>query len=165
MTDQQEWVRIERAFDAPIDLVWKMWTDPALFKQWYGPNGMSVPTAEMDVTVGGTRKVCMAMQSPERSMTMWFAGVYKEVSAPHRLVYTESMCDEAGTIISPQSMGMPESFPDITEVIVELSEVAGKTHMVMVHMGVAEGTAGAGGWNQAFDKLAALSDAMARAAQ
>lgn len=156
MSEETEWVRIEREIDAPIDLVWQMWTDPALFKQWYGPNGMSVPTAEMDVKVGGTRKVSMAMQSPERSMEMWFTGVYKEVTAPGRLVYTESMCDADGTIISPQSMGMPETFPDITEVIVELSEVDGKTRMVMVHVGVGEGTAGAGGWNQAFDKLAAF---------
>ncbi|MEM9585441.1 MAG: SRPBCC domain-containing protein [Pseudomonadota bacterium] len=157
MSGNTEWIRIEREFDAPISLVWQMWTDPALFKQWYGPDGMSVPTAEMDVKVGGTRKVCMAMQSPERSMEMWFTGVYKEVGAPDRLVYTESMCDAEGTIISPQSMGMPDSFPDITEVIVDLSEVDGKTRMVMVHIGVAEGTAGAGGWNQAFDKLAALA--------
>ncbi len=161
MSEETEWVRIEREIDASIDLVWQMWTDPALFKQWYGPNGMSVPTAEMDVTVGGARKVCMAMQSPERSMEMWFTGVYKEVSAPGRLVYTESMCDAAGTIISPQSMGMPDTFPDITEVIVELSEVDGKTRMVMVHVGVAEGTAGAGGWNQAFDKLAAFAQTLA----
>lgn len=153
MTDQQEWVRIERDFDASIDLVWRMWTDPGLFKQWYGPMGMSVPTAEMNVTNGGTRKICMAMQSPERSMTMWFTGIYKEINPPHRLVYTESMCDESGTIIPPQSMGMPDNFPDITEVIVELTEVGGKTRMVMVHVGVGEGTAGAGGWHQAFDKL------------
>lgn len=156
MSEQQDWVRIEREFDAPLELVWKMWTDPELFKQWYGPNGMSVPTAEMDVTVGGTRKVCMEMQSPERSMSMWFTGLYKEINAPHRLVYTESMCDEAGNIIPPQSMGMPDGFPDITEVIVELSEVGGRTKMIMVHVGVVEGTAGAGGWNQAFDKLSAL---------
>lgn len=156
MNADSEWVRIERDFDAPIELVWKMWTDPSVFKRWYGPNGMSVPTAEMDVRVGGTRKVCMAMQSPERSMEMWFIGVYKEVRAPDRLVYTESMCDAEGTIISPQSMGMPDNFPEITEVIVDLSEVDGKTKMVMVHVGVVEGTAGAGGWNQAFDKLGAL---------
>ncbi|MGD1888192.1 MAG: SRPBCC domain-containing protein [Cohaesibacteraceae bacterium] len=154
MSDQSKWVRIEREFDAPIEMVWRMWTDPDLFKQWYGPKGMSVPTAEMDLTVGGTRKICMVMQRPDSSMSMWFTGVYKEVSAPHRLVYTESMCDEAGTILSPQSMGMPDDFPDITEVSVELSEAGGKTKMVMVHVGVAEGTAGAGGWNQAFDKLA-----------
>jgi len=156
MNDGQEWVRIEREFDAPIGMVWKMWTDPDLFKQWYGPRGMSVPTAEMDVAIGGVRKVCMAMTSPERSMTMWFTGVYKEVNPPNRLVYTESMCDEAGNIVQPQSMGMPDSFPDITQVIVELSEAQDKTRMVMVHVGVAEGTAGAGGWNQAFDKLEEL---------
>ena len=161
MSTEQEWIRIEREFDVSIDLVWRMWTESDLFKKWYGPNGMSVPTAEMDVSVGGTRKICMAMQTSERSMSMWFTGVYKEISAPHRLVYTESMCDETGTIISPQSMGMPDTFPDITEVIVELSEVDGKTRMVMVHVGVAEGTAGAGGWNQAFDKLEALTASVA----
>ena len=160
MSEENNWVRIERVFDAPIDLVWKLWTDPALFKQWYGPNGMSVPTAEMDVRVGGTRKVSMAMQSSEQQMKMWFIGVYKEVSAPDRLVYTESMCDADGTLISPQSMGMPDTVPDITEVIVELSEVDGKTRMVMVHVGVTEGTAGAGGWNQAFDKLAAFAKSL-----
>ncbi|WP_299727143.1 SRPBCC domain-containing protein [uncultured Tateyamaria sp.] len=165
MSDAQDWVRIEREFDAPIDLVWKMWTDPALFKRWYGPNGMSVPTAEMDVKIGGTRKVCMALQSPERSMEMWFTGVYKEVSAPDRLVYTESMCDADGTIIPPQAMGMPEGFPDITEVIIDLQDVGGKTRIVMVHVGVPEGTAGAGGWAQAFDKMAALAQSLFDAAQ
>ncbi|MEO1079084.1 MAG: SRPBCC domain-containing protein [Pseudomonadota bacterium] len=161
MNQDNEWVRIEREFDAPIDLVWKMWTDPELFKQWYGPAGMSVPSAKMDVFVGGTRQVCMSMQSPERKMEMWFTGVYEEVSPPNRLVYTESMCDETGTLISPQSMGMPDDFPDITEVVVELTESYDTTRMVMVHVGVVEGTAGAGGWSQAFDKLDALSQSLA----
>ncbi len=158
MDDQKSWVKIQREFDAPIDAVWKMWTDPEMFKQWYGPMGMTVPTAEMDVVVGGTRKVCMEMSSPERTMSMWFIGVYKEVKSPSRLVYTESMCDAEGTLISAKSMGMPDGHPDITEVIVDLSEANGKTIMTMVHVGVPEGSAGAGGWNQAFDKLATLVD-------
>ena len=70
MTDQPSWVKIQRTFDAPIAQVWDMWTDPALFKQWYGPMGMTVPVAEMDVVVGGTRKVCMEMKTPDRSMSM-----------------------------------------------------------------------------------------------
>ncbi len=156
MNDQQNWVKIQREFDAPIDAVWNMWTDPELFKQWYGPMGMSVPIAEMDVVVGGTRKICMEMKSPERTMSMWSIGVYKEIIFPSRLVYTESMCDADGTLISPKSMGMPEGHPDITEVIIDLSEAGGKTIMTMVHVGVPEGSAGAGGWNQAFDKLAGL---------
>ena len=108
----------------------------------------------MDVVVGGARKICMEMVMPDRKMSMWFTGVYKEVTSPTRLVYTESMCDENGTIISPEAMGMPPGHPDITEVIVELSEADGKTTMTMVHVGVPEGTAGEGGWNQAIDKLA-----------
>lgn len=153
MSETQNWVRIERVFDAPIEDVWKMWTDPELFKKWYGPKGMSVPTAEMDVVVGGTRKICMEMTSPERTMSMWFIGVYKEISSPSRLVYTESICEEDGTIIPAQAMGMPEGHPDITEVIVELSEADGKTTMTLIHVGVPEGSAGEGGWTQAFEKL------------
>ena len=115
----------------------------------------------MDVVVGGVRKVCMEMKSPDRTMSMWFTGVYKEVSSPSRLVYTESMCDADGTILSPQSMGMPEGHPDITEVIVDLSEADGRTIMTMVHVGVPEGSGGAGGWSQAFDKLAQRLDGAA----
>ncbi len=154
MTDQQDWVKITRTFDAPIERVWQMWTDPALFQTWYGPMGMRVPVAEMDLTIGGRRRICMEMVTPERTMRMWFTGVYKEITPPSRLVYTESMCDENGVIIPPQSMGMPEGHPDITEVIVGLRAEGGKTVMTMVHAGVPEGSAGAGGWAQAFDKLA-----------
>ena len=156
MTDTQNWVTIERDFAATIDAVWNMWADPAKFAQWYGPNGMTIPMAEMDVTVGGTRKICMEMKMPERTMTMWFTGSYTEIDAPNRLVYTESMCDADGNLISPASMGMPEGTPSVTEVIVELQDIDGKTHMTMTHKGVPAGSPGEGGWNQAFDKLAAL---------
>jgi len=53
-------------------------------------------------------------------------------------------------------MGMPAGHPDITEVIVDLREVSGKTTMTMVHVCVPEESAGTGGWKQAFDKLADL---------
>lgn len=154
MSDEQSWVKITRTFDAPIDMVWDMWTKADLFQQWYGPNGMTVPVAEMDLTVGGTRKICMEMKMPDRTMSMWFIGVYKEINGPKRLVYTESMCDAEGTIIPPSQMGMPEGHPDVTEVIVDLSETDGKTTMTMVHVGVPDGSPGGGGWAQAFDKLA-----------
>jgi len=156
MSDEGKWVRIERVFDADIATVWKMWTDPDLFARWYGPKGMSIPVARMNVTVGGTRMICMEMKTPERSMSMWFTGVYKEVKAPSRLVYTEAICDENGTLIPPGAMGMPEGTPDVTEVIVTLTESDGKTTMTLVHVGVAQGSAGEGGWRQAFDKLGQL---------
>ncbi len=156
MTDAPEWVRIERTFDAPIADVWAMWAEAEKFASWYGPMGATIPVAEMDVTVGGTRKICMEMAMPDRTMQMWFIGVYKEINAPNRLVYTESMCDENGVIIPPEQMGMPAGHPDVTEVIVDLREEGGQTHMTMVHVGVPSGTAGEGGWMQAIDKLGGM---------
>lgn len=153
MDDSKGWVKIVRAFDAPIETVWAMWTDPTLFSLWYGPNGASIPVAEMNAVPGGTRKIQMEMQTPNGTMSMWFTGEYREVTQPARLVYTESMCDAEGNLISPQSMGMPEGTPQFTEVVVELSEADGTTTMTMVHKGVPAGTPSEGGWNQAFDKL------------
>ena len=154
MTNETQWCHIERTFDAPIERVWDMWTKAELFASWYGPNGMSVPIAEMDVTLGGRRKICMEMKRPDKTMTMWFVGEYKEIDKPNRLVYTESMSDEDGNIIPPSAMGMPEGHPEVTEIIVELTEKDGQTYMTMVHIGVPAGTPGEGGWHMAFEKLA-----------
>ena len=77
----------------------------------------------MDVTVGGTRKISMEMKTPERIMQMWFIGEYKEISPKTRLVYSESMCDPDGNVLSPASMGMPEGTPDTIEVVVQLEDL------------------------------------------
>ena len=165
MTDNlgsQDAVVIERSFDAPVDLIWQMWTDPEHFKAWYGPDGASIPVAKMDVRVGGTRLVCMAMQTPDGPMQMWFAGEYTEVVENERLVYTEFMSDEHGNVLSPSDTGAPEAHPMTTEVRVELDDVGGRTKMVMTHSGVPAGSAGATGWTMALAKLAAYVEAHAR---
>lgn len=150
----QDSVVIERIFDASVELMWKMWTDADHFSSWYGPMGMSIPVAEMDVQVGGKRMICMEMKTPERHMKMWFTGEYTEVTPTSRLVYTDAMCDEDGNLIPPSAMGMPEGTPESTEVIVELEAVDGGTKMTMTHVGVPAESSGAGGWRMAFDKLA-----------
>ncbi|MFZ1754399.1 MAG: SRPBCC domain-containing protein [Caldilineaceae bacterium] len=76
-----------------------------------------------------------------------------------RLVYTESMADEAGNVLSPSAMGMPPGYPETTEVTVQLEEMGGRTKMVMTHAGIPADSPGAGGWNMAFDKLAAQIEA------
>jgi len=144
-------VVIERTFDAPVDLIWQMWTDPEHFKAWYGPDGASIPTAEMDVRVGGRRLVSMEVQSPGGPMQMWFTGEYREVVPNEHLVYTESMSDENGNV----APGLAEGHPETTEVRVELLEVGGRTRMVMTHSGVPADSPGAAGWAMAFKKLAA----------
>jgi uncharacterized protein YndB with AHSA1/START domain len=148
-------VVLERSFDAPVDLIWQMWTNPEHFKAWYGPDGATIPVAKMDVRVGGTRLVCMEMQSPNGPMQMWFTGDYREVVENVRLVYTESMADENGNVLKPSAMGMPEGHPTTTEITVELQDVNGGTKMVMTHAGIPSDSPGATGWTMAFDKLTA----------
>jgi uncharacterized protein YndB with AHSA1/START domain len=146
-------VVIEHSFDAPVDLIWQMWTDPDHFRAWYGPEGASIPSAKMDVRVGGTRLVCMEMQTPNGPMQMWFAGEYLEVVDKERLVYTEFVSDEKGTVKSAADMGMPEGHPTTTEVRVELDADGTGTRMVLTHTGIPEDSPGAAGWRMAIGKL------------
>jgi uncharacterized protein YndB with AHSA1/START domain len=148
-------VVIERCFDAPIDLIWQMWTDPQHFMAWYGPDGATIPDARMDVRVGGTRLVCMEVDTPEGPRRMWFSGEYLEVVENERLVYTESLSDEKGNVSSPSAMGMPEGHPMTTEVSVQLEDLGGRTKMVMTHAGIPPESPGATGWTMAFEKLIA----------
>ena len=141
---------VERIFDAPVDLIWQMWTQPEHFKNWYGPKGFTVPVAEMDVRVGGKHLFCM--ESPDGSMKMWSTGEYREVVPNERLVYTDSPADENGNVVSPSAMGMPDGYPATTEVTVLLEDLGGRTKMVMTHAGVPAGAKG--GWEQAFAKMA-----------
>jgi uncharacterized protein YndB with AHSA1/START domain len=162
MTDansSQDAVVIERSFDAPVDLIWHMWTDPQHFKEWYGPDGATIPVAKMDVRVGGTRLVCMEMQSPDGLMQMWFAGEYREVVENERLVYSEFMSDQNGNVLSVSDMGMPAGHPTTTEVRVDLEDVGGRTKMTLTHRGIPAGSPGAAGWTMALEKLAAYVDA------
>jgi uncharacterized protein YndB with AHSA1/START domain len=108
-------VVIERYFDARVELIWQMWTDPEHFGAWDGPDGAAIPVAKMDVRVGGTRLVCMEMDTPDGPRLMWFTGEYLEVVENERLVYTESMSDEDGSVSSPSDMGMPAGHPMTAE--------------------------------------------------
>ena len=152
-------VVIERTFDAPVKLIWQMWTVPDHFKAWYGPSGATIPVANMDVRIGGSRLVCMEMQTPDGPMQMWFSGEYREVVENERLVYTESMSDESGNVRSASDMGMPEGHPTTTEVRVELEDMGGRTKMVMTHAGIPGDSPGAAAWAVALDKLAARAEA------
>jgi uncharacterized protein YndB with AHSA1/START domain len=147
---------IERTFDAPVEVVWRMWTEPEAFKSWYGPDGATIPDAELDMRVGGIRRVCVAVDTPDGPMRMWFTGEHREVIPMERLVYTESMTDQNGNAMSPP--GSVDGHPSATEVRVELQSLGERTSMVLTHIGIPAGSPGATGWSMALDKLTASID-------
>jgi len=97
----------------------------------------------------------MQVDTPRGAMTMWFTGEYLEVVPNKRLVYTESISDENGTVIAPADLGMPAGHPATTEVRVDLDDLGDRTRMVLTHAGIPAGSPGAAGWTMALDKLAA----------
>ena len=147
---------IERIFDAPVEVVWALWTDPEQFAAWYGPNGASIPVADMDIRVGGLRRIGMEVQTPNGPMSMWFTGEYREIVENRRLAYTESMSDEDGHVLAPPDLGMAPDHPTVTEVVVELDDLDGRTRMTVTHRGIPADSPGATGWTMALDKLATL---------
>lgn len=139
-------VVIERTFAAPADLVWEMWTEPEHFGAWYGPDGARLPVVDLDVRVGGRRRVCMEVDTPDGVMRMWFTGEHREVVVNQRLVYTEAIADDQGLAPAPDAQ--------TTEVRVELEAAPGGTRVVLTHTGVPAGSPGEAGWMMALDKLA-----------
>ena len=81
---------ITRVFDAPREQVWKEWTEPERFADWYGGSEAEVPlsTVSMDVRPGGSWRATM-FAGPERREIHW-KGEYREVVEPERLVFTVS---------------------------------------------------------------------------
>ncbi len=83
---------IRRTLAAPRALVFDAWTKPEHVRSWMlGPPGWSMPACEIDLRAGGTwRFVWRDPKGAEIAME----GVYQEVTAPSRLVHTESWGEE-----------------------------------------------------------------------
>ncbi len=90
-------VTIARVFDAPRDLVWRMWTEPEHMAQWWGPKTFANPVCELDVRPGG--RIWIVMRGPKGSAyddDFPMSGTFHEVVKPSRLVFTAIAEDKQG---------------------------------------------------------------------
>ena len=107
-------IRLTRLFDAPRHLVFEAMTKPEHIKRWWGclDDGYSVPVCEVDLRPGGAWRFVNRHPHGEAG----FRGVYREITPPERLVYTE----------------IYEPFPDAESVVTTiLSEENGKTRLTV----------------------------------
>jgi uncharacterized protein YndB with AHSA1/START domain len=81
-------IRMTRVFDAPRERVWREWTEPEAFADWFGGPESDVPLADlsMDVRPGGRWHATM-YSGPKRREIRW-RGEFREVAEPERLVFT-----------------------------------------------------------------------------
>lgn len=86
MSDERTLI-ITRTFEAPRDLVFAAWVDPDQAPRWWGPRGFTMVSNTMDVRVGGEWRRCL--RSPDGAEHR-SRGIYREIAAPERLVFTFS---------------------------------------------------------------------------
>lgn len=75
----------ERIFNAPRELVWAAYTDPALVARWWGLRSTTTTIDQLDLRPGG---VWRFVQRNSDGSEQCFRGIYREVLAPERLVYS-----------------------------------------------------------------------------
>lgn len=140
---------IDRILDAPVSLVFALWSDPEHLKRWMGPQTFDCPFAEVDFRVGGAYR--MMIRSSDGGEN-WFGGVYREIEPNRRLVFTYVW--EGGP-----SAGVE------TVVTLLFEDLGGRTRQVFHQRGFARADrrdAHVGGWTSAFVKQAAYAEAVVR---
>jgi uncharacterized protein YndB with AHSA1/START domain len=143
--------KVRRVFDAPRERVWKEWTEPERFADWFGGAQAEVPlsTVSMDVSPGGAWRLTMYSEPGPREIHWW--GEFREVSEPERLVFT--VCDRPG---DASRSDRPSDAYEL--VIVELTDLGdGRTEMLLEQRGSMQPEQyerAKEGWGAFFDRIA-----------
>jgi uncharacterized protein YndB with AHSA1/START domain len=139
---------ITRTFEAPRELVFRMWTDPAHLARWWGPHHFTNPVCEVDARVGGAILIHMrAPDGADHPMT----GRFLEIAPPERLVFTTA-------VDSADGERLLEGHTTVT-----FAEHDGKTTLTLNTRAVGFAAVAArmlegmqAGWTQSLEKLEAL---------
>jgi uncharacterized protein YndB with AHSA1/START domain len=136
-------ITITRVLDAPRELVWKEWTEPERFADWFGGSASEVLPASvsMDVRPGGGWRATM-LPGAGHDEIHW-RGAYSEVVEPERLAFTiTDRPDE-------------EEYELVTVVLTDLGD--GRTEMVVRqsggHLSPQEYERAGQGWSSFFDRM------------
>ena len=116
---------VKRVLNATAERAFQAWTSPEHIQQWMRPEpGMVVPLASMDLRVGGKFRIQMKMPDGEFFTAV---GVFKEVKAPTRLVYTWDWEKDG----SGAEFGEVEGKPSL--ITVEFLKRGKQTEFVLTH--------------------------------
>jgi uncharacterized protein YndB with AHSA1/START domain len=109
-------LQLRRTIAASREAVFRAWTDPDWFRQWFGPRDVSIPHVDLDVRVDGDYRV----DFESAQGTAYLFGKYLEVKRPERIVYTFCWGGAASEIAE-------------TVVSVDFHERGSETEVVITH--------------------------------
>ena len=109
-------VVVKRRFNAPLELVWRCYTEPELVKRWLlGPPGWTMPVCEIDLRPGGVYRY--RWRSDAEGVEFGFTGVFREIEPEKRITHSE----------------IPEDSPEMGEShnVIEFLPIGDMTELVM----------------------------------
>lgn len=116
---------LERVFKAPRQLVFDAFSKAEHLKHWWGPRGWDLSFCTVDFRPGGAWHYCMKCVDPAQGdfygMESWGLGIYEDIQAPARIVYTDYFSDAEARV----NESMP---PTLSTLIFE--DVEGGTKVV-----------------------------------
>jgi uncharacterized protein YndB with AHSA1/START domain len=155
---------INRSFDAPLELMFEMWTNPKHFSQWLPPTGFTMEFIRSDIRPGGSLFYRMTGSG---NVKMYGRASYLEIRKPDHIVYTQQFCDEHENIARhPMSPSWPQTMlttvklsaegPNQTRVTVTWEPYGATTAAELATFIQARGGM-TQGWTGSFDKLEAYA--------
>lgn len=126
-------IEVYRVFNAPIELVWKIWTEPELVKRWWGPKHFTSPVAKIDFRVGG--KSLVSMKAPIEMGGQEFYSIWEYVNIVplNTIEFIQNLADEDCIKTDPKKLGMPADFPiDIRTIVTFKALSDNQTEMTVI---------------------------------
>jgi uncharacterized protein YndB with AHSA1/START domain len=112
---------IRRQFDAPLDRVWRAWTEAERMAKWWGPKDFDIVSLQLDLRPGG---MCHYLLRSPDGKDMWGKLTYREIVPEQKLVFIVAFSDEAGGVTRHP---LHEGWPLQILSTVTFSESGGKT--------------------------------------
>ena len=107
-------------FDAAVERVWQLWSDPRQLERWWGPPTWPATFERHEVQVGGQSRYYMTGPDGEKARGWW---TITAVEAPRHLEFDDGFADDQGEPVDPA---------DITHTVVTLEATGDRTRMTSV---------------------------------
>jgi uncharacterized protein YndB with AHSA1/START domain len=139
---------LTRRVSAPLEVVFRAWTDAKQLAEWWGPKGFTNPVCEADARVGGAIRI--HMRAPD-GVVYPMTGRFVQIDRPHRLVFMTAALDGEGKpmfeILNTVTFTKVETGTEIA-LVAQVTSTTPDAPRYLSGMSM--------GWSQSLDRLAAL---------
>ena len=99
---------VTRTFDAPVERVWKQWSESENVMRWWGPKGFTSPLAKIEFREGGVSLVYMRAPKEFGGFDMYNTWTYKKIVPHERIEFVLNFSDKDGNKLDPANIGLPQ---------------------------------------------------------